>query len=99
MVGVPSCAAVTDERPAARLAPCARDDGPIDAYCGTLTVFEDRAAASGRQIDLWVVVLPSLSATPLEDPVFFLAGGPGQGAAQLAGQIAPLFRRIQRTRD
>jgi pimeloyl-ACP methyl ester carboxylesterase len=99
MVGVPSCAAVTDDRPAARLAPCASDEGPIDAYCGTLTVFEDRAAASGRQIDLWVVVLPSLSATPLEDPVFFLAGGPGQGAAQLAGHIAPLFRRIQRTRD
>ena len=31
-----------------RLHPCAIEEGPPDAYCGTYRVFEDRAAASGR---------------------------------------------------
>ena len=82
-----------------RLHPCTTDEGPADAYCGTLTVFENRDLGSGRQIDLWIVVLPSLSAVPEPDPLVFLAGGPGQGAAQLASQIQPIFRRVLRTRD
>lgn len=99
LLAVSSCAETTSRRATDRLRPCASEEGPIDAYCGTLTVAEDRGRSHGRQIDLWITVLPSLSSAPLDDPLFFLAGGPGQGAAQLAGQIAPLFREIQRTRD
>ena len=43
-----------------RLQPCAGDDTPVDAYCGTLTVYEDRDSSQGRQIDLNIVVLPAL---------------------------------------
>jgi pimeloyl-ACP methyl ester carboxylesterase len=64
-----------------------------------VTVFENRHAGIGRQIQLWVVVLPSLSSTASDDPLFFLAGGPGQAAAQLASQIRIAFRHVQRTRD
>ena len=32
------------------------------AQCGTLTVFQDRSARSGRQIDLRIAVLPATSA-------------------------------------
>jgi pimeloyl-ACP methyl ester carboxylesterase len=67
--------------------------------CGTVSVFEDRHKGIGRQIPLWVVVLPSLASTPSKDPLFFLAGGPGQGAAQLASQVRLVFREVQRTRD
>ncbi len=56
--------------------------------CGTVTVFEDRAAGTGRTIDLNVFVLPARnSRKKLPDPIFFLHGGPG-GAATDA---APLF--------
>lgn len=99
LLAVSSCAQTASGRPTDRLRPCTSEEGPIDAYCGTLTVPEDRGRIHGRQLDLWITVLPSLSSTPLEDPLFFLAGGPGQGAAQLAGQLGPLFRPVQRTRD
>jgi pimeloyl-ACP methyl ester carboxylesterase len=81
-----------------RLRSCTSAEGPTDAYCGTLTVFEDRAAKSGRQINLWIVVLPAVRPVA-RDPLVFLAGGPGQGAAQLARQIRGAFRTVQRTRD
>lgn len=62
-------------------------------------MFEDRAAQSGRTIDLKIVVLPALGNDPQPDPVFFLAGGPGQGAAQMAPAIGRIFRRVQEARD
>jgi pimeloyl-ACP methyl ester carboxylesterase len=40
-----------------------------------------------------------MASTPSSDPLFFLAGGPGQSAAQLASQIRVMFRLVQRTRD
>lgn len=82
-----------------RLTPCTGDDTPTDAYCGTLRVFENRDTKQGRQIDLNIVVLPALSPDSKPDPVFFLAGGPGQGAAQLARIVRELFQRVQTDRD
>ena len=82
-----------------RLKPCAGDDTPVDAYCGSLKVFENRATKQGRQIDLNIVVLPALRADSQPDPLFFLAGGPGQGAAKLAKVVREIFRRVQNDRD
>ena len=78
---------------------CNSDDGPTDALCGTLDVHEDREAASGRKIPLKIVVLPALGNEPKSDPVFFLAGGPGMGAADIAAGVKPAFSRIQSDRD
>ena len=72
---------------------------PVDAYCGTLKVYENRDTQQGRQIDLNIVVLPALSSDPKPDPFFFLAGGPGQGAAQMAKPLRELFRQIIVDRD
>ena len=82
-----------------RLAPCKGNDTPVDAYCGTLKVYENRDTKQGRQIDLNIVVLPALSADPKPDPFFFLAGGPGQGAAKMAKQLREVFRQILTDRD
>jgi pimeloyl-ACP methyl ester carboxylesterase len=82
-----------------RLHPCASAEGPTDGYCGSLEVFEDRAARTGRTIRLAIVVLPSISSDVHADPLVFLAGGPGQAAAQMAPLVQPMFRKIQRTRD
>ena len=85
--------------PTDRLTPCTADDAPADAYCGTLKVFENRETRRGRQIDLNIVVLPALRADAQPDPLFFLAGGPGQGAAKLARVVREMFRRVQNDRD
>jgi pimeloyl-ACP methyl ester carboxylesterase len=82
-----------------RLKPCANADGPTDAYCGKMDVWEDRVARAGRKIALKIVVLPGLRREPAADPIFFLAGGPGQGAAKMARQIRELFRTLQTDRD
>ena len=79
--------------------PCTTDEGPTDAYCGTLDVFENRETRQGRTIALKIVVLPGLGSDGSPDPLFFLAGGPGQGAAQMAKGVGELFRRIQTKRD
>ena len=82
-----------------RLHPCATEEGPTDAFCGTHKVFENRATGQGRTIDLKIVVLPALGNEPHPDPLFFLAGGPGQGAAEMARLLRELFRRVQADRD
>ncbi|HUE89478.1 MAG TPA: alpha/beta hydrolase [Vicinamibacterales bacterium] len=82
-----------------RLQPCTTADGPVDAYCGRLTVFENRDTRQGRTIDLKIVVLPALVTRPQPDPLFFLAGGPGQGAAEMARPLREMFRRVQADRD
>ncbi len=69
------------------------------ARCGTYSVYEDREAQSGRQIALNVVVLPAKSADPASDPVFFLAGGSGQGAAGLAPIIDFVIPGMNERRD
>ena len=82
-----------------RLKPCTGTDTPVDALCGTLKVFENRATQQGRQIDLNIVVLPALRADAAPDPLFFLAGGPGQGAAKMAKGLREMFRQVLTDRD
>jgi pimeloyl-ACP methyl ester carboxylesterase len=82
-----------------RLHPCAIADGPPEAYCGTYRVFENRKEATGRTIDLKIVVAPALRRDPKPDPIFVFEGGPGGGAATLAAQRIPMFRRFQTDRD
>ena len=86
--------AITD-----RLKPCTGDDTPVDAVCGTLKVYENRATRQGRQIDLNIVVLPALRADARPDPMFLLAGGPGQGAARMATVVREMFRQVLTDRD
>jgi pimeloyl-ACP methyl ester carboxylesterase len=82
-----------------RLHPCQIAEGPPDAYCGTYRVFENRASASGRTIDLKIVVAPALRRDPKPDPIVVFEGGPGGGAASLASQRIPMFSRFQTDRD
>jgi pimeloyl-ACP methyl ester carboxylesterase len=57
--------------------PCSYSELP--ARCGTLTVPENRAVPHGRSIALRFVAVASRS-EPQRDPVFVIAGGPGQSA-------------------
>ena len=82
-----------------RLHPCAIAEGPPDAFCGQLPVFENRTARQGPLINLKIVVAPALRRTAKPDPLFVFEGGPGGGAATLAQYRVPMFRRFQTDRD
>jgi len=69
------------------------------AKCGTLEVYEDRAARKGRKINLNIVVLPTTSSQREPDPLFYFAGGPGSSATEDASGIAQVFAKIHEHRD
>ena len=48
----------------------------VTAECGTLIVAEDPANPDGRQIELFIARIPTLSATPRPDPLLLISGGP-----------------------
>jgi pimeloyl-ACP methyl ester carboxylesterase len=82
------------------LKPCRFPNHKSELLCGKYAVYENRTAMSGRMILLNVVVAPAYTKAPQPDPVFFLAGGPGQGQARIAsaGEDA-LMRELRRDRD
>ena len=79
--------------------PCHIEGFSEEVLCGTHRVFEDRAAQSGRTIDLKVAVVPALRREAADDPLFVLAGGPGQGATKYGPLIPLAFREVRKTRD
>lgn len=81
------------------LGDCRLDDVGIPMRCGTWQVPEDRSGSGNRMIDLRVAVAPSLAGRPLPDPVFVLAGGPGQAASEIASAVLPQMRRLRKQRD
>ena len=78
---------------------CDPGDGFDGALCAQVPVFEDRERGTGRMIDLRVVVYPAFDNDPRPDPVFVLAGGPGQGAAQASSAVVSVFRKVREERD
>lgn len=72
-----------------------------EARCGVLNVPENpnHASDEGRRIDLAYAVLPARNGQGLADPVFFLAGGPGQSAREMAPILRLALRDINRNRD
>ncbi|MEO8315217.1 MAG: alpha/beta fold hydrolase [Pseudomonadota bacterium] len=71
----------------------------LEAECGHLTVPENRGASGGRQLQLFVARVPSLSRRRAPEPLFILAGGPGLGAGTFYTSAAAAFARIRRNHD
>jgi pimeloyl-ACP methyl ester carboxylesterase len=84
---------------ALELAACAVAGSAGAARCGTLDVYENRPAGTGRKIPIKIVVFPAKSATPEPDPLFILAGGPGQSATEFAGVLIRDFAFAHERRD
>jgi pimeloyl-ACP methyl ester carboxylesterase len=83
----------------AALSPCRIDGVAHEALCGTLSRPLEAAREEGVQIELNYAVLPALARNKKPDPVFFLAGGPGQSAIDLAGTVSRLLSRFGQRRD
>ncbi|HEY6136788.1 MAG TPA: alpha/beta hydrolase [Thermoanaerobaculia bacterium] len=81
------------------LSPCKPQGSAETLQCGKLTVFENRAAKSGRTIDLNVVVLPALDPKNKREPFFEIAGGPGQAATRVVGLYTGDLRSYRAHRD
>jgi pimeloyl-ACP methyl ester carboxylesterase len=71
----------------------------VPAECGVLSVAENPADPHSRRIGLHVARVPAISRRKLPDPLFVLAGGPGQAAGAFYASVAGAFARINRDRD
>lgn len=72
----------------------------VEAQCGTLSVPENPAAPQGRHVALNIAWVPAGDDNPTEpDPVFMLAGGPGQSATETFPQVAPAFAELLKKRN
>lgn len=71
------------------------------AKCGKLKVAENRAEAFSEEnsIELNVVVLPRFKEESKASPMFFLAGGPGQAATELAGALNSMLSDVRQEHD
>ncbi|HWI10979.1 MAG TPA: alpha/beta fold hydrolase, partial [Burkholderiaceae bacterium] len=67
--------------------------------CGVVQRALDLAQPEGPKIAVHYVVVPAMARRKLADPVFLLAGGPGQSAIDIAPQLMPLFARLNNRRD
>ena len=68
------------------------------AQCGRVDVPEHRGDPRSRRLAIFVAVLPANTLSPKPDPLFVLAGGPGQAASSL-GPFVRLLTDVRRTRD
>jgi pimeloyl-ACP methyl ester carboxylesterase len=73
--------------------------GGVAARCGVLKVAENRSAPSGRSIGIKVALLPALDRSNLQEPVFFISGGPGGSTIHDWSQANGLFPMLGVHRD
>ena len=79
--------------------PALRGGSAIEAQCTRFEVPEDPARPDGRMISLNIAWLPATQeADAAADPVFFLAGGPGQAAVESFPMVAPAFAEVRNQR-
>ena len=71
----------------------------VAAECGVLWVAENPRQPGARHIPLRIARVPAISRAKRPDPLFVLAGGPGQAAGAFYVTVAGAFARILRERD
>ena len=79
--------------------PCILQGAGNPANCATLSVPRDHAKPEGEQLTLRVVRIDARGSTPRADPLFLLAGGPGQAASEAFTSMLPAFGEVARDRD
>src|SRR5687768_2505020 len=74
-------------------------DVQVDAKCGSLAVSEDPSNPQSRQILLHIAVVEAIKRSPEPNPLFILAGGPGQSVTEVFPAISSSLFRIHENRD
>lgn len=84
-------------RPCSLTSPFTADS--IAAQCARYAVPENPALPKGRQVQLNIAWLPATDESDVAaDPVFFLAGGPGQAATEVWPTMDSTFRDVRKHR-
>ncbi|TAK55069.1 MAG: alpha/beta fold hydrolase, partial [Gammaproteobacteria bacterium] len=71
----------------------------VAARCGHLAVAENPGEPRGAQIEIAIAVVPAIATRAAPDPLFLLAGGPGQGARATYAGVLAAFAGVRRERD
>ena len=98
LVALAVVAAARAETPAA-LTDCHVAGLRNGVLCGTLQRPLDPARPERAQVSIRYVVVPAMARRKFADPVFLLAGGPGQSAVAVAAPTMALFSRLNNRRD
>jgi pimeloyl-ACP methyl ester carboxylesterase len=99
LIAVALCAVGAAMPAGAALDSCRLSGVEHGALCGSLSRPLDPADPRSVRFELHFAVLPALARNKKPDPVFFLAGGPGQSAIELAGTVGRLLARLGNRRD
>ncbi len=83
----------------ASLAPCRLKGIEREVRCGSVSMPEDPDRPDGRRLSIRFAVVPALAKNKAPDPVFVLAGGPGQAATRVAALMQPVMSRLNARRD
>src|SRR6185295_20382022 len=97
-LGLAGCSQSDTPRRSIELSECRLPKLPVAAQCGTLEVPENRNKPGGRKVSLAIAILPANTLNPRSDPLFILAGGPGQ-AARYLGPFAAALTAVRKDRD
>ncbi|HEY0333165.1 MAG TPA: alpha/beta hydrolase [Stenotrophomonas sp.] len=94
----------TRQRGTLQFSPCtltgAQASGNVQAQCAQMPVPENPAEPQGRKISLKIAWLEAGNDNAGEaDPVFFIAGGPGQSATEVASVVQASLREVLKKRD
>lgn len=81
------------------LKPCRVEGFAEQVKCGQIQRPLDPDEPRGKQIDVHFIVLAAQDKSKISDPVFLLAGGPGQSAINVASYLQILFDKLQRRHD
>ena len=101
-IAAAACCGVASAAPAwgaDLLKPCRVAGLRNQVQCGVVQRALDPARPDAARIDIHYVVVPAMARRKLPDPVFMLAGGPGQSAIALAPSAMALFARLNNRRD
>ena len=93
-----ACSLAASHLSAQVLKECENEQLGPDVKCGQFTVLENRAEKNGRKIDLNLMVLEATKPTK-KGALFMFAGGPGQGATDLAGLVLGPLAPVREVRD
>jgi len=103
LIGALACPDTLQAKPQIALEPCRISDidglVSVEARCGRFSVPEDPDSPEGARIELAVAIVPAVATQAKPDPLFLLAGGPGQGAIEGFTPILGAFAGIRRERD